>query len=326
VTRFGIVGTSGHASRVAAPVLKRNPEVSLLGAAGSAPERSANFAQQHGLARSYRDLEQMLGDRDIDAVWICSPNHLHAQQVAQCAAAGKHILVEKPLATTRADAEQAAQAANRAGITLRVGCQHRFRPAHRQIREWIASGLVGRLGYFRIHRFWRYPYFEDMDPSGPPQWRRSGSESGGWVINDIGSHLLDLLLWMSDLEGAVAGAVLAAQQFDLPTDDSTAVLLRLGETAIGIMEASCANDSPGSRIEIYGSRGWIRADDTLSGAATITTHEGRTLSFPPVQMLDTYSAEVADFVAAVGGEASIGADGAAGARLVGIIEAAVKGQ
>jgi len=326
VTRFGIVGTSGHASRVAAPVLKRNPEVSLLGAAGSAPERSAQFAQQHGLARSYRDLEQMLGDRDIDAVWICSPNHLHAEQAVQCAAAGKHVLVEKPLATTRADAERAAQAANRAGITLRVGCQHRFRPAHRQIREWIASGLVGKLGYFRIHRFWRYPYFEDMDPSGPPQWRRSGSESGGWVINDIGSHLLDLLLWMSDLEGAVAGAVLAAQQFDLPTDDSTAVLLRLGETGIGIMETSCANDSPGSRIEIYGSRGWIRADDTLSGAATITTHEGRTLSFPPVQMLDTYSAEVADFVAAVGGEASIGADGAAGARLVGIIEAAVKGQ
>ncbi|TMG84661.1 MAG: hypothetical protein E6H76_13830, partial [Betaproteobacteria bacterium] len=59
--RFGIVGTSGHASRVAAPVLKRNPEVSLLGAAGSAPERSAQFAQQHGVARSYRDLEEMLG-------------------------------------------------------------------------------------------------------------------------------------------------------------------------------------------------------------------------------------------------------------------------
>jgi predicted dehydrogenase len=77
-TRFGIVGTSGHASRVAAPVLKRNPEVSLLGAAGSARERNAQFAQQHGLPRSYRDLDEMLADRDIDAVWICSPNHLHA--------------------------------------------------------------------------------------------------------------------------------------------------------------------------------------------------------------------------------------------------------
>jgi predicted dehydrogenase len=326
VTRFGIVGTSGHASRVAAPVLKRNPEVSLLGAAGSAPERSANFAQQHGLARSYRDLEQMLGDRDIDAVWICSPNHLHAQQVAQCAAAGKHILVEKPLATTRADAEQAAQAANRAGITLRVGCQHRFRPAHRQIREWIASGLVGRLGYFRIHRFWRYPYFEDMDPSGPPQWRRSGPESGGWVINDIGSHLLDLMFWMCGAQPALAGALLASQQFKLATEDSAALLVRLGDTAIGIMETSCASDSPGSRIEVYGGSGWIRAENTLSGAATVTTHDGRTLSFAPLQMLDTYSAELADFLAAMHGKPGIGADGAAGAQLVGIIEAAVSGK
>src|SRR5436309_14585340 len=98
---FGIVGTCGNASRVAALVLKRNHEVALLGAAGSAPERSARFAQQHGSARSYRDLEEMLGDRDIDAVWICSPNHLHAEQVARCAAAGKHVLVEEPLATTR---------------------------------------------------------------------------------------------------------------------------------------------------------------------------------------------------------------------------------
>jgi predicted dehydrogenase len=325
-TRFGIVGTSGHASRVAAPVLKRNPEVSLLGAAGSARERSAQFAQQHGLPRTYGDLDEMLADRDIDAVWICSPNHLHAAQVAQCAAAGKHVLAEKPLATTLADAEHAVKVASKAGVTLRVGCQHRFRPAHQQIREWIASGLVGRLGYFRIHRFWRYPYFEDMDPSGPPQWRRSGEESGGWVINDIGSHLLDLMFWICGERPALAGALLAAQQFKLATEDSTAVLVRLGDTAIGIMETSCANDSPGSRIEVYGGSGWIRADDTLSGAAAVTTHQGRTLTFPPVEMLDTYSAEVADFVAAVQGKPSIGADGAAGAQLVAIIEAAVRGK
>ena len=325
MTRFGIVGTSGHASRVAAPVLGQSPGVALLGAAGSAPERSAQFAQRHALPRSYRSLDEMLRDRDIDAVWICSPNHLHAEQVALCAAAGKQVLVEKPLATSRADAEQAGRAAERAGIVLRVGCQHRFRPAHRHIRELIASGLVGRVGYLRIHRFWRYPYFEDMDPSGPPQWRRSGEESGGWVINDIGSHLLDLMLWMCGLKGTLAGAMLARQQFDLPTEDSAALLLRLGEKAIGVMETSCANDSPGSRIEVYGSAGWIRADDTLSGSASVTTHAGTAQIFPAVAMLDTYAAEVADFVAAVGGERGIGADAAAGVALADIIETAVKG-
>src|SRR5437867_3951850 len=126
-----------------------------------------------------------------------------------------------------------------------------------------------------------------MDPAGPPQWRRSGEQSGGWVINDIGSHLLDLMFWMCGAQPALAGALLSAQQFKLATEDSTAVLVRLGDTAIGIMETSCANDSPGSRIEVYGGSGWIRADDTLSGAAIVTTHEGRTLTFPAVEMLDT---------------------------------------
>lgn len=311
--RFGIVGTSGHAARVAAPVLKNLAGMQLLGAAGSSPGRGA-----------YASLDEMLADRAIDAVWICSPNHLHAAQVAQCAAAGKHVLVEKPLATTRADAEEAGKAAAHAGIVLRVGCQHRFRPAHRQIREWIAAGLVGRVGYFRIHRFWRYPYFEDMDPSGPPQWRRSGAESGGWVINDIGSHLLDLMLWMCGSDGELAGAALASQQFKIGTEDSAALLVRLAHGGIGVMETSCANASPGSRIEVYGSDGWIRADDTLSGTALVHAHDGRRVEFPPVEMLDTYRAEVADFVAAVRGERGIGADARAGLALAGIIEAAVK--
>lgn len=321
--RFGIVGTSGHASRVAAPVLKQNADVALLGAAGSAPERALQFAQRHGLPRSYRSLEEMLGDADIDAVWICSPNHLHAEQVARCAAVGKHILVEKPLATSHADALAAGRAAAESGVTLRVGCQHRFRPAHLHIREMIRSGSIGQVGFFRIHRFWRYPYFEDMDPSGPPQWRRSPSDSGGWIINDIGSHLLDLMLWMCGSEGVVAGAMLASQKFDLATEDSTAVLLRLGEAGIGIMETSCANESPGSRIEIYGSRGWLRADDTLSGEATLVSHEGRGPTFPAMAMLDAYVAEVADFIAAVHGEPSVGADAKAGAALTAIIESAM---
>jgi 1,5-anhydro-D-fructose reductase (1,5-anhydro-D-mannitol-forming) len=321
--RFGIVGTSGHASRVAAPALKHTPGVVLRGAAGSTPEGSARFAQEHGLPRAYRSLDELLADSDLDAVWICSPNHLHARQIALCAAAGKHVLVEKPLATSSSDAEAVKQAVAQARITLRVGCQHRFRPSHAHIRALITSGAIGRLGYLRIHRFWRYPYFEDMDKSAPPAWRRSPTESGGWIINDIGSHLLDLLLWMSGKQAALAGAVMAGQQFDVATEDSTGLLLRLGQSAIGIVETSCANESPGSRIEAYGSGGWIRADNTLSGAANVTTHKSEALAFTPVGMMDTYASEIVDFIAAIHGEPGIGADASAGAAVTAIIESAL---
>jgi predicted dehydrogenase len=323
--RFGILGTSGHASRVAAPALKQSRGVVLTGAAGSTADGAKRFAEAHGLARAYGSLKDLLADPDIDAVWICSPNHLHALHIKQCAAARKHVLVEKPIATTRADALDAAKAAGDAGITLRVGCQHRFRASHAHIRQLILSGAVGRMGYMRIHRFWRYPYYDNMDPSGPPAWRRSPGESGGWIINDIGSHLLDLMLWMSGMDASFAGAIMASQQFDVATEDSTAVMLRLGDTGIGIVETSCANESPGSRIEVYGSSGWIRADDTLSATATVHTHAGAPTTFPAVAMMDTYFAAVADFLAAVRGEPSAGADARAGAAVAGLIESAMQG-
>jgi 1,5-anhydro-D-fructose reductase (1,5-anhydro-D-mannitol-forming) len=323
--RVGILGTSGHASRVAAPALMQSPHTELIGAAGSAPDRGEAFAKKHGLKRAYLDFAALLRDPDIDAVWICSPNHLHAAQVRECAAAGKHVLVEKPLATSRADAEAAGAAAAKAGVVLQVGCQHRFRPAHQRLHDLVRAGAVGPLGYFRIHRFWRYPYYEDMDPAGPPVWRRSADESGGWIINDIGSHLIDLLLWVAGAQGRTAGAVLASQQFtNVPTEDSTAVLIALDGAGIGIVETSCANESPGSRIEIYGRDGWIRAENTLSGASTILMNGGRSETFEPVAVLDTYLSQVADFAAAVRGKMGIGADAAAGAAVADIIATALK--
>ena len=140
------------------------------------------------------------------------------------------------------------------------------------------------------------------------------AQSGGWVINDIGSHLIDLALWMTGQTATVAGAVMAAQQFDVGTEDSAAVLLAMQGGAIASIEASCANDSPGSRIECYGSSGWLRADDTLSGASVITRQGAEPEAFEAVGMLDTYRASIADFIAAIHGQPYIGADGPASRR------------
>jgi len=320
--RFGVIGTSGHATRIAAPTLAVSPEAVLLGAAGSRPERSDELAKRHNLERSYASLEALLGDPDVDAVWICSPNHLHAAHVARCAAAGKHVLVEKPLATSVRDADAAIEAAGRAGVTLAVGYQHRFRPAHRRLFDLVRGGAVGAVGLVRIHRFWRWPYYEDMDPSGPPAWRRSSAESGGWVTNDLGSHLIDLALWLSGLPATLVGAALATQRFAVETEDTAALLLSLGGAAIGIVETSAANASPGSRIEIYGDAGWIRAEDTLTGEGRIVTSAGEEAPFPTPAACEPYAAEVADFVRAVRGQPLMGASCGDGATVVALLEAA----
>ncbi|MBI1958194.1 MAG: Gfo/Idh/MocA family oxidoreductase, partial [Candidatus Rokubacteria bacterium] len=291
-------------------------------AVGSRPERSAEFAARHELPRVYGSLDDMLGDPEVDAVWICSPNFLHATHIARCAAAGKHILAEKPLATTGRDAAVAIGAAHEARVTLRVGYQHRFRPAHLRLRDLLGAGAVGDIGLFRIHRFWRYPYYGDQDASGPPSWRRSAVESGGWVINDLGSHLIDLMLWLGGPEASLVGAALAAQRFAVETEDTAALLLALGGQGIGIVETSAASASPGSRVEIYGSAGWIRADDTFTGAATLQTSAAGGGTFAAPAALAPYAALVADFVRAVRGQRGVGATGDEAAANVAIVEAA----
>ncbi len=322
--RFGLIGTSGHADRVAAPVVRRSACASLIGAVGTTKDGSQAFAARHRTPKQFTDVSHMLSDPEIDAVWICSPNYLHAEQVIQCALAGKHVLVEKPLATKDADMQAAAMAAEQAGIVLRVGFQHRFRPAHMKVRELLQSDLVGRIGYVRIHRFWSWPYFEGLDPAGPPDWRRSRATSGGWVINDIGSHLIDLMLWLSDRQGVFAGGMLASQKFDFETEDSTAILVRLGSNAIGVMEASNANQTEGSRIEVCGSDGWIRADDTLTGNGVVTAHDGQRHLFDTIGPLDAYDFELSDFATSVQGDLNYGADANAGRAVSRIIDDALR--
>jgi hypothetical protein len=128
---------------------------------------------------------------------------------------------------------------------------------------------------------------------------------------------------MAGQPATVAGAVMASQQFALGTEDSAAVLLALQGGGIASIEASCANDSPGSRIECYGSAGWLRADDTLSGASVITRSGAAPEAFDAVDMLATYRASVADFISAIRGQPHAGADAQAGVAVAAITEAAL---
>ena len=320
--RVAIVGSSGHGQRVAAPTIRSCPGAVLLGGFGSSAAGSRAFAAHNKAPKSWHSLDHMLADDDVEAVWICSPNSLHADHVVAAAAAGKHVLVEKPLAISSADAERAVAAARSAGVVLRVGYQHRFRPAHLRIHELLHAGEIGRIGYVRIHRFWPYPYYPDMPPE-PPAWRRVRETSGGWAINDIGTHLIDLAQWLTGLRPRLIGAALASQKFDVATEDSAAILLGFGEATIGLVEASAANPSPSSRIELYGSDGWLRADDTFWSDCRIETQRGVVAEYPRIDHLVPYGVLFADFVQAARGGTSMAATGEDGAAVAAVIQDAL---
>ena len=311
-TGWAIVGTSGFADSDAAPAIAATMSARLIGAAGSTPQKSREFQQRHHAERSYENLDELRRDPEVEVVWVAGPNHLHAPAAVALARAGKHVLVEKPMAISVAEAKTMVEAADAAGVQLRIGYHHRFRAAHARLRQLVADGRLGKIGFFRIHLFVRYP--------GPPApWRRAADTSGGWAINDIGTHLIDLMLWMTGLPADVAGARLTTQRFEVETDDSVALLFSLGKSATGLLETSTALGSPSSRIEIYGDAGWARADGTLGGSGVIeTSYDGKT----ELKEEDPFAAQVAAMNDVIANRAAISAEGPIGVENVRLIQRA----
>lgn len=325
--RAAIIGTSGHAARIVAPAIARCRQLSLRGVLGSSFARSRAFAEANRAPIAYSSLDELVADPELDAAWIASPNYLHAEMAIACAVGGKHILVEKPLATCVSDAQRILKAVDREHVVLRVGFHHRFRQAHRALFKMLEEDRVGSIGSFRVHRFWPYPYYKvNATISGalplPAEWRADLALSGGFVINDLGSHLLDILLWLGGSGGEVLDAGFTYRSDSAKVDDGAVLLVRLSPSdGLGVVETSNRLASPCSRLEIYGDKGWIRADNTFEGNGIITTVEG-TMSLPDRHPLEAYVDEAAEFADAIRGAPGIGADGLAGFRNVALIAAA----
>jgi predicted dehydrogenase len=203
---MAVVGSSGHAARVSAPTIAAADGARLVGVLGSSAERGRGLAARHSGCHAYADLDELCADPAVAAVWIAGPNDRHVEHAARCLAAGKHVLLEKPMATTLAGAERLLELSRDSEPTLTVAFQHRFRPAHRWLREAVGSGSLGDVGLLRIHRFWPFPYYPGMPDDPAASWRSSLEHSGGWALNDIGSHLIDLAQWLIDAPARLAFA------------------------------------------------------------------------------------------------------------------------
>jgi predicted dehydrogenase len=324
-TGMAVVGSSGHAARVAAPTIAGTAGARLVGVLGSTPERGERLARHYDGCAAYSTWEELGADPAVEAVWIAGPNDSHAQFARNCLRAGKHVLLEKPMATTHRDADDLARLASETGLTLGVGFQHRFRPAHEWLRDAVLGGLVGPVRLARIHRFWPYPYYADMPPDPSQSWRTSLEQSGGWVLTDIGSHLVDLALWILGERASVAYARTANVKFhDAAAEDTAIVLLETEAGAVVTVEVSNAMTSFPGTIELHGLAGWIRADGTFDGGGSVVTHAGDRLSFRDVSAMEVYAASLRDFLRALAGEPSRGATASEGAEAVAIVERAAR--
>jgi predicted dehydrogenase len=267
--RAAIVGT-GFMGRVHAESLARIG-VPVLGFVGSSPERAA----ADGLNPVYDDFAAMLADDDVDVVHICSPNHLHHEQAMAALLAGKHVVCEKPLAMTSAQARELRDTAHRRGLVHAVCFINRFYPLCAEAAARVKAGAVGTV------RLVSGTYLQDWLTADTDWNWRLDPELGGSlrVVGDIGSHWLDLMSFvtgsrveavLADLATAIPHrrrpvgdvaetfARTAAEETDLvavTTEDTAGVLLRFEGGARGVLTLS--QISPGRKnhlaFELSGS-------------------------------------------------------------------------
>lgn len=185
--RIGLVGY-GAWGRMHVGAMARIPELSLVGVVcGSEASAHADTAELPRVT-VYRDLDKLLADKSIDLVDICSPNHLHAEAAVAAIEAGKHVLLEKPMATTLADAERVVAAAERSGNYVGIGLELHVSKQWARVRELIEEGAIGRARFANLALF-RRPF-----RGGSGGWRHDGRRVGSWILEEP-IHYIDLLLW-----------------------------------------------------------------------------------------------------------------------------------
>lgn len=319
---LAVVGSSGHAARVAAPAIESAGNAKLLGVLGSTLQRGRVLADLHGCT-AYADWDELAADDAVEAVWIAAgPNAAKPEYVRRCIEAGKDVLLDKPMATRYEDAREIAALAESSGRILTIGYQHRFRDAHQWIREAIDGGVVGLPRMLRIQGFVRYPYFDDM-PARPEGWRSSLSESGGWIVNDVGSHLVDLSMWfLGERAKLIHSAPRNFRFTEVTSEDTAALTLETDGGSLILIQVSNAMSSFPRTIEVHGLDGWLRADDTFNNPGRVLSHTGEVHEFDDGTADAVYVVAVEDFARGVRGEQMRGATAADGAATVGIVEAA----
>jgi predicted dehydrogenase len=292
--RIGIIGGGSIARAHLSGYLKAPEAVTVTAIADIDPAHAQGHADRAGGARVFLDYRDMLASSLVDAVDICLPHHLHADAIVAAAEAGKHVLCEKPLCLTLAEADRVQRAVSDAGITLMCAHNQLFLPPVAAARTLLNEGLIGTVYQARTTD----SFHNDLDP-GSMGWRAHKSTSGGGELIDTGYHPTYLLLYLLDSEPVEVVAMLSRHRLTfMEGEDSADVLVRFADGSIGTLMTSWAYEPAGSteKFSVVGETGSLWSD----GRALFHKPRGGTvvqLVDPPDQNIETIGLSVLDFIA-----------------------------
>ena len=265
--RIGVVGTSWWADAMYLPALTKHPLADVRSVVGGANRaHTREFADKWGIPGAYDTVEDLFAAEPLDALVVLTPNIHHHHYAMAAIERGLHVLCEKPLAMTSAQAREMAEAAGRAGVITMVPFTYRFMPVNRYLKELVDEGYIGRPHHLDMR------YYTGYGLSGEYSWRFDLDQAGAGVIGDLGSHWAYLARWFyGEIEAvtAVTGqAVPRAPRPDglpfRPAEDAAMILLEFENGAMGSLHVSSIAYEPGPfgqthAVELHGSGGSLHA-------------------------------------------------------------------
>jgi predicted dehydrogenase len=240
----------------------------LKAVAGRSEDALRGFAARFGFERYYTDYRLMIKDPGIDIIDNVTPNYMHAEPTIEAMEAGKHVIVEKPMAMNSREAYEMVRVAERTGVINMVAHNYRFVPAIVLARQLIGSGSLGRIYHFRA----LYLQQSLANPEAPMTWRLRREYAGYGTIADLGSHVIDLARYLIGEVVSVNGTLYTFNRFrvnqatgvreEVNVDEGFTAILRFENGAFGLIEASklATGHYNSLIIEVNGSEGSIRFD------------------------------------------------------------------
>jgi predicted dehydrogenase len=252
---IGVIGAGGIATRRTIPGMLKAKNCRLV--AVMDVKNVEQIAAKFGVKKAYATEAQLLADPDVEAVYIASPVCCHAKQIKMAAAAGKHVLCEKPLTLNTAEAKEAVEVCRKRKIILQEGYMMKFHGAHQKIKDLILDDKLGKLVYMRAQLSCWYPKTDGA-------WRQNPKLAGGGALIDMATHLYDLLEYFAGPIRRLTALVGTLVQ-DYKSDDASTTLVEFKSGAHATIDCFyCIPDEASrTRLEVYGSRGAVLTEGTI---------------------------------------------------------------
>jgi predicted dehydrogenase len=258
-----------------------------------------SFAAEHGL-RFTTNFSDVLSDREIDAVILCTPHSMHTEQVLAVAGARKHVFCEKPLALTRADAERSVKACRDAGVMLGIGHERRYEPAIQEVRRLVGKGAPGTIMHVEAH-------FSHDKLAGVPEgdWRASPKDAPAAGMTAMGIHLTDLFAYLFGPISEVFAATTSRVAYKA-TGDVISAHLRFASGATGYFNAILVTPHY-LNLVVFGSEAWVEVinhthPDTPGPVTLTVQHRDGRRESRDYEWTDTVRANLESFARAAEGK------------------------